>query len=264
MLTCHNLTYSYNHSDKGICDVNFSTDKGQIIGVIGENGAGKSTLFRCLLGLLKPTEGSIYFKNQPMDYSKKSLVEVRKHINMVLQDPERQIFYNTVAEEVAMGPKNLGLNSEKINQITARCIEAVDAQSFKEVPIQYLSFGQKKRVAIAGILALNCEIILMDEPETGLDPKMRNELVRLIQQLSQEGKIIIISSHNMDLIHHLCDYVYVFHEGRVLAEGHPSNVMNDAETMQRAHLQVPIILQISQKFGIELELMNHHFSQTGY
>lgn len=248
MLKCHNVTFKYDQSQKGLYEVNFSTEKAQIIGIIGENGAGKSTLFKCLLGLLKPKEGYITYKDCKIDYSKKGLIELRQNINMVLQDPERQIFYNTVFDEVAMGPRNLGLNHSEVANITNACIEAVDAKSFSEMPIQYLSFGQKKRVAIAGILALNCDVILMDEPETGLDPLMRNELIHLIKKLASEGKKIIIASHNMDLVYKLCEYIYVFHDGCVLSEGYPDQVMGNDDIMRKAHLEMPLMLQLSKKY----------------
>lgn len=247
MLKCHNITFRYDQSSKGLSNVTFSTDKAKIIGVVGENGAGKSTFFKCLLGLQKPSEGYITYQGARIDYSKKGLIALRKRVNMVLQDPERQIFYNTVYDEVAMGPRNLGLSPSEVDGITNACIETVEGNAFSEMPIQYLSFGQKKRVAIAGILALNCDVILMDEPETGLDPMMRNALMLLIKKLASEGKKIIIASHNMDLIYMMCDYVYVFQNGSVLSEGTPDKVMGDEDLMKKAHLEVPLRIQLTKK-----------------
>lgn len=264
MLTSHGITYQYDQSDKGITGVDFSVEKGSIIGIIGENGAGKSTLFKCLLGLLKPSNGTLTHRGNVLTYDKQSLKRLRQEVNMVLQDPERQIFYNSVTEEIAMGPKNLGVRGDALKEITNRCIEEVDACPFAQMPIQYLSFGQKKRVAIAGILALNCDVILLDEPETGLDPKMKHELMQLLKRFASNGKKIVIASHNMDMIYDICDYLYVFHKGRVLAEGEPDAVMSDASLMAKAHLDTPLILQLSKALSIKTDVIKAHLKGDVY
>ena len=258
MIACHGITYHFGQSDKGLNDVSFSVEKGQIIGVIGENGAGKSTLFKCLLGLMKPTDGVLTHRGNPLSYDKRSLIRLRQDVNMVLQDPERQIFYNSVFEEISMGPKNLGLKDEALIARTKRCIEEVDASDFSDMPIQYLSFGQKKRVAIAGILALNCDVILLDEPETGLDPKMKRELIKLLMKLASNGKKIVIASHNMDLIYELCDYIYILHKGRLLTEGIPETVMCDESIMSKVHLEIPLVLKLSKALNLEPEILRKH------
>jgi len=258
MLASHGITYHFGQSEKGINDVNFSVEKGQIIGIIGENGAGKSTLFKCLLGIMKPSDGAITHRGNTLSYDKRSLIRLRQDVNMVLQDPERQIFYNSVFEEISMGPKNLGLKEEVLIARTKRCIEEVDACGFSDMPIQHLSFGQKKRVAIAGILALNCEVILLDEPETGLDPKMKRDLIKLLKKLASNGKKIVIASHNMDLIYELCDYIYILHKGRVLTEGIPETVMSNDSIMSKAHLEVPLVLKLSKMLNVESEVLRKH------
>lgn len=258
MLASHGITYHFGQSEKGINDVNFSVEKGQIIGIIGENGAGKSTLFKCLLGLMKPSDGALTHRGNALSYDKRSLIRLRQDVNMVLQDPDRQIFYNSIFEEVSMGPKNLGLKGEALIARTKQCIEEVDACDFSDMPIQHLSFGQKKRVAIAGILALNCEVILLDEPETGLDPKMKRDLIKLLKKLASNGKKIVIASHNMDLIYELCDYVYILHKGRVLTEGIPETVMCDDSIMSKAHLEVPLVLKLSKVLNVESEVLRKH------
>lgn len=258
MLACHGITYHFGQSEKGINDVDFSVEKGQIIGIIGENGAGKSTLFKCLLGLMKPSEGVLTHHGKALSYDKRSLILLRQDVNMVIQDPDRQIFYNSIVEEVSMGPKNLGLKGEALIARTKQCIKDVDACEFSDMPIQHLSFGQKKRVAIAGILALNCKVILLDEPETGLDPKMKSELIKLLKKLASNGKKIVIASHNMDLIYELCDYIYILHKGRVLKEGIPDKVMCDDTLMSKAHLEVPFVLKLSESLNIEPEVLKMH------
>lgn len=251
MLKTDKLTYHYEDGAKGIEDVSFSADHGKIIGVIGENGAGKSTFFKCLLGLLKPQSGQLFIEEQAISFDKKSLKKLRRTINLVMQDPERQIFYSSVFDDIALGPKNLGYSETEIQKITNECISAVKAESFASKPVQYLSFGQKKRVAIAGVLALSCNVLLLDEPETGLDPKMRQEMIMLLRSLSESGKKIIISSHNMDMIYELCDYVYIMHEGTFICEGPVDSVMTNEVKLKKAHLEMPLLVKLAGKLGMK-------------
>ena len=255
MLKCEQLTYRYSNSEKGIESVNFSTETGKIIGLIGENGAGKSTFFKCLLGLLKPTGGCITYDDIKLDYSKKTLVMHRQKVNMVFQDPERQLFHTSVFDDITMGPRNLGLDEKIITERAKRCTEQVGADSFIDTPIQYLSFGQKKRVAIAGILALDCNTLLLDEPETGLDPEMKREMIEIIGELSRDGRSIVVSSHNMDLIYELCDYIYVMHRGKMLASGKTTEIMSNPQIMKQASLDRPIVVRISEKYGFDPKML---------
>lgn len=255
MIKCNQLSFHYEYSNQGIEDIDFSTEKGLVVGVIGENGAGKSTLFKCLLGLHKPQRGEVRVDGVKIDYSKSGLIGHRQKVNMVLQDPERQLFHTSIYDDVSMGPKNLGLPKDIVKERTERCIKLVAADAFEATPIQYLSYGQKKRVAIAGILALECETILLDEPETGLDPKMKKEMVTLIKRLAMEGRSVVVSSHNMDLIYELCDQVYVMHQGRIIANGKTHDIMSQQEVMHQASLERPLMIRVSEKFGIDSKLL---------
>jgi len=249
MLECKQLTFEYADGAVGITNIDFSTDRGNIIGVIGANGAGKSTFFKCLLGLLKPQSGTLLHQGTPVTYNKKSLRQLRQSVNLVLQDPERQIFYSDVYDDVAMGPRNLNLPETEVDRRTMACLEQVQAKAFMDRPIQYLSFGQKKRVSIAGILALSCDVILLDEPETGLDPVMRNEMLTLIETLSKQGKKIILSSHNMDMIYHICDYVYLMHQGKMMASGDVETIMTNEQQLKTTRLELPMLVKISKSLN---------------
>lgn len=246
MISCENITYKYEDGTIGIKDFSFCLSNGKIIGIIGANGSGKSTFFKCLLGLLKPQVGQIHFKGNPLSYSKGDLKNLRKNINLVFQDPERQIFYSDVRQDVALGPKNLGLSDQEIQLAVDRALDAVRGQELQERPIQYLSFGQKKRIAIAGILAMNCDVLLMDEPETGLDPLMRREMTTLMNQLKSDGKKMVLSSHNMDLIYTLCDYIYVIHKGTVVAHGETEHIMTNQSLLESCDLELPIQVAVRQ------------------
>ncbi|MGX8795914.1 energy-coupling factor ABC transporter ATP-binding protein [Fusibacter sp. JL298sf-3] len=240
MIKCEGLSLQYPDGTIGIQKVDFDLSNGHIIGVIGANGAGKSTFFKCLLGLLKPQSGALYFNGSPLTYSKAALKQLRRAINLVFQDPERQLFYNDVVQDVSMGPRNLGYDAKTVADITDNALRAVDGLHLKERPIQYLSFGQKKRIAIAGVLALSCDVLLMDEPETGLDPQMRRDMIALMRQLTAQEKKIILSSHNMDLIYDVCDYVYVMHRGEMVGHGDKETIMTDAELLEKCRLELPL------------------------
>jgi len=250
MLICTGLTYEYEHTKKGIYDIDFKAEKGQIVGIIGENGSGKSTFFKCLLGILKPTKGKIFYNQKQIGFSKKELRVYRQKVNMVLQDPERQIFYNNIKDEIAMGPKNLGILQEEIDRRIENCIKVIHGESFINIPVQYLSFGQKKRVTLAGILALECDVLLLDEPETGLDPKMQNEMMTILKKLAQDGKTTIILSHNMELIYALCDSVYVMHSGKMIDQGDADTVMSNSSILIEAGLTSPIVLRIAKYLNL--------------
>jgi len=258
MLKTTQLTFRYEDGSRGIDSISFEAEKGKIIGIIGENGAGKSTFFKCLLGLLKPQSGQLIVDGQPISYDKKTLKQLRRTINLVMQDPERQIFYSSVVEDIALGPKNLGFSQTEIDQITSQCIQSVKAESFANKPVQYLSFGQKKRVAIAGVLALSCKILLLDEPETGLDPMMRRDIMTLLQSLADEGKKIIVSSHNMDMIYEICDYVYVMHQGKIINEGPVDDVMSDEVLLKQAHLECPMVIKLAKKLNLKIADIRNH------
>ncbi|MBS7527156.1 ABC transporter ATP-binding protein [Fusibacter paucivorans] len=262
MLECKKLSFKYNDGAVGITAIDFSTHKGNIIGVIGSNGAGKSTFFKCLLGLLKPQSGELVHNGETVDYSKKSLRSLRQSVNLVLQDPERQIFYSNVYDDVAMGPKNLKLSEEEIAHRTMTCLKEVQADSFMDRPVQYLSFGQKKRVSIAGVLALSCDVILLDEPETGLDPVMRSDMLKLIQKLSTQGKKIILSSHNMDMIYHICDYVYLMHQGSMIASGPVETIMTNEAKLQATRLELPLLVKVAKTMGTSPEALKKTIVET--
>lgn len=255
MIACHGVSYHYERTNKGIDNIHFDTSTGNIIGVIGENGAGKSTFFKCLLGLYKPQKGEIVFDGKPVVYSRRGLVALRQHVNMVLQDPERQLFYNGIVDEIAMGPRNLGKSESEVTEIVTQCVAMIHGQDFIKTPVQYLSFGQKKRVALAGILALSCDVVLLDEPETGLDPMMQREMVAIIKQLSKEGKKIILSSHNMELIYELCDTVYVMHGGQMIANGATQDIMKQTQIMKTAGLERPLIIKIAEAMGMTPQVL---------
>lgn len=262
MLKAVEITYQYEDGTTALSDISFDTKKGQVIGVIGSNGAGKSTLFKCLTGLVKPKSGNIYMEDVELVYNKSSIQKLRQQVNMVFQDPEKQIFFPRVYDDVAFGPRNLKWNEADVAFHVNLSIEKTGLENLIEKPVHYLSFGQKKRVAISGILAMNCQVIIFDEPEAGLDPSMKKRMVSIMQELAHQGKTIIISSHNMDLIYELTDYVYVLHKGKMLGEGSTQTVLANEDLLLQADLEMPWLVRVCKNLNmpivkVESELYSH-------
>lgn len=252
MLKSRNLTYKYDDGTLAIDNVSVDFSKGKVIGVIGANGAGKTTLFKCLLGILKPSEGNIVFNNTNLNYKKKTLINLRKSVTMIMQDPEKQIFHSNIYDDVAFGPRNLGKSESEVREIVTKNLKAVKLWDLREKPVHYISYGQKKRVAIAGAMALSPKIILMDEPTSGLDPRMEADMKNIINKLKEDDKRVIISSHDMDLIYEICDYIYLIKDGKILKHGDKKEVFVDEECIVSAGLKLPWLVKLHTKMGIDL------------
>lgn len=252
MLQVNNLTYEYTDGTVAIDNISMDFSKGDIIGVIGANGAGKSTLFMNILGLLKPTKGEVTYNGSPLKYSKKFMNHYRQEVNMVFQDPDKQIFFSRVYDDVAFALRNLGFSEEEVDSRVKRALEKTGVSEFIDKPVHFLSYGQKKRVAIAGVLAMECSLVLLDEPTAGLDPHMTDGIVRLIKELKESGVRIIISSHDMDFIYSVCDYVYIIERGKLATEGENDQVFLDGEFIKKVGLRQPWLVELSVNSGIPL------------
>lgn len=250
MLTCQGISYQYESGAIALKNVHFSTDNKGIIGVIGSNGAGKSTLFKCLTGLVKPTSGAVYYQGQPLKYDKKHLAQLRQRVNVVQQDPEKQIFFPRVFDDVAFGPRNLKWSQAAVAETVAENLEKMNLTDLQDRPVHHLSYGQKKRTAIAGIMAMKCDMMILDEPEAGLDPQMKHQMIALLKGLKQDGMTIIVSSHNMDLMLTLCDYVYVLHEGHLILEGDTLSVLQNEAVLKEARLEMPTLFQLAKTLNL--------------
>lgn len=250
MIECKGLSFSYENGAKALQKIDFSTIHGGIIGLIGANGAGKSTLFKCMTGLIKPTEGCVAFKGKPLAYSKHSLDQLRQQVNVVLQDPDRQIFFPRVFDDVAFGPRNMKKPKEQVDEAVMNSLSLTKIENLKDRPVHALSFGQKKRTAIAGILAMDCQMMICDEPEAGLDPQMKRAMIEILKELSKNGTTIVLSSHNMDLILELCDYVYVLRDGQMIGNGDTLSVLSDKKLMEGASLERPQLIELAEQLGL--------------
>ena len=239
-------------------DITFSVEDGEFLGIIGHTGSGKSTLLQHLNGLLKPDEGTIRIGDTDITASGISMVEIRKRIGLVFQYPEYQLFEETVAKDVAFGPRILGLGEEEIEERVREAIELVglDYEKFKDRSPFELSGGQKRRVAIAGVIAMRPEVLILDEPTAGLDPKAHKDVLTMIEEVHRRtGNITILVSHNMADIAGLSDKVLVIDSGRMVTIGTPKEVFSHRRELSGVGLDLPPITQLTESLrdrGMEI------------
>ncbi|UMZ75423.1 energy-coupling factor transporter ATPase [Natranaerofaba carboxydovora] len=248
LIECKNLSHVYvpgsPMSHKALDDINLSIEKGEFIGVIGQTGSGKSTLVQHFNGLLLPTSGKVLIEGKDISSDKKSLKEIRKRVGLVFQYPEHQLFEETVAKDIGFGPTNLGFSKDEVEERSRYALEKVGL-SYDELkdrsPFE-LSGGQKRRVAIAGVLAMMPEVLILDEPTAGLDPQGKKDIFEKITELYKELNItIILVSHSMEDIAELVNRLFVMHEGKIKISGKPREVFGESDILEELGLGVPQI-----------------------
>ena len=262
ILEVNNLTHIYSvgtpFEHTALKDISFSVERGEFIGIIGHTGSGKSTLMQQLNGLLKPTEGSVLLDNQDIWSDKRFTRQCRFRVGLVFQYPEYQLFEETVYKDIAFGPKNMGLKADEIDR---RVREAAGFVGLTEEQLQTspfdLSGGQKRRVAIAGVIAMEPEVLILDEPTAGLDPEGREEILRNIEAYRKaKNATIMMVSHSMNDVARLTDRLFVLCEGRLAIDGTPKEVFSRADELVEMGLDIPeitrIFLYLRQK-GLDIE-----------
>ncbi|MEM1589851.1 MAG: ATP-binding cassette domain-containing protein [Candidatus Bathyarchaeia archaeon] len=248
-----NLCYTYPDGTVALKDVNFTAKSGEKIAILGPNGAGKSTLLHHFNGLLKPTSGKV--KVLGKEISESNLDFVRQKIGLVFQNPDDQIFAPTVIDDIAFGPRNLGLSVEEVEERVRWAIEVVELQGLEHKPPHKLSEGQKKRVAIAGVLAMKPEVIVLDEPTANLDSRTVNRILDLLLKLNRElGLTIIIATHDVDFVPLCTDKIYILNLGRVVAEGPLKDVFSNTATLRSVNLRLPRITHLFEILKVEDKL----------
>ena len=250
-----NLTHIYDEgmpfASKAIDDISFEIKDNDFVGLIGHTGSGKSTLIQHLNGLLKPSSGQIIVNGFNITDKDLNLTEIRKRVGIVFQYPEYQLFEETVEKDIAFGPGNLGLDEAEISKRVKNSMEAVglDYETYKDKSPFDLSGGQKRRVAIAGVIAMNPEVLILDEPTAGLDPGGRDEIFNLIKKLHRDNNItIILSSHSMDDMAKLAQTIIVMNHGKIEFMGTPREVFTShADKLREIGLDVPQVLELATK-----------------
>lgn len=246
MLKLENICFSYEKQNKILKNISLDIKKGEKTVFLGENGSGKSTLFFLLNGLLKPDSGEIYFNGEKLKYKKKDLENLRKKVGIVFQDPEVQIFAPTVYQEMAYGLQNLGYSNEKIEEKISEISAELNMKKILEKPCHHLSYGQKKRVTIASILAMEPEILVLDEPTAWLDFKNIKKTLEMIKNLCKRGKTLVISTHDIDFAYEVADYIYILNEGQIVKQGTRYEIFDDFNFLKKLNLDVPKILKVKE------------------
>ena len=261
LLIADHISYIYSpgtaYEKKALDDVSLTINKGEFIGIIGHTGSGKSTLIQHFNGLEKETSGTIYFDGQDIydkDFNMKSL---RSKVGLVFQYPEHQLFETTVLEDVKFGPKNLGLSKVEVDLRAFEAIKQVglSEKCYDDSPFE-LSGGQKRRVAIAGVLAMKPEILILDEPTAGLDPRGRDEILDQIAKLHKEGLTVILVSHSMEDVAKYADRIIAMNSGKVAFDGTPKEVFRHYKELERMGLSAPqitYVMQAMKELGLDVD-----------
>ena len=239
-IQAEDLCYTYEDGTVALDHITFGAEQGKVTGILGANGAGKSTLFLSLNGVLTPKSGRVTLAGQPVRYDKKGLLELRRRVGIVFQDPDDQLFSADVYRDVSFGGVNLGLPAEEVRRRVEAALERTGVSHLRDKPTHALSYGQKKRVAIAGVLVMEPEVLILDEPTAGLDPHGVSELMHLLSQLRDSlNMTILLATHDMDVVPISCDYAYLLGQGHVLLEGTPGELFSKPEVLRANQLRLP-------------------------
>ncbi len=245
ILEARNLSYSYEDSSSSALNgLSLSVTRGSKIAVMGANGSGKSTFFLCCNGILKPDQGELLFKGQPVSYSKKNLLELRSKVGIVFQNPDTQLFCASVYQEISFGPLNLGIPEKEAAEAVENIIETLEITDFRHRPAHALSGGQKKQVALADILVMKPEIMILDEPFAALDPVHTRIIRQQIDKMCTSGMTVLLATHNTDYALEWADEVILLKNGRVLSQDRPDKVLTDEKLLKETNLELPSVIRL--------------------
>ncbi len=244
ILSARGLRYAYPGGVEALKGLDLDVPRGGRLAILGPNGAGKTTLLLHLNGTLRPSAGALELDGRPAAWDRRSLTRWRMMVGLVLQDPDDQLFAGNVFQDVSFGPLNLGLSDDEVRQRVGEALTAMRIDDLAERPVHMLSGGQKKRVAIAGVLAMRPKILVLDEPSAGLDSPGVSHLLAALGHLSDNGTTIVYTTHDVDLACAWSDTVAIFHDGVVIGGGQARNVLVDGDLLRRAHLRLPLVLDV--------------------
>jgi len=244
ILEACNVGFAYSPEKWAIREMSFVLSEPRRICLLGANGVGKSTLMLLLNGTLRPYEGELLVLGQPLDYSKSGLQRIHRQVGIVLQDPDDQLFGATVEQDVAFGPLNNGFSSPEARELVRKTLADLAILHLIDRPIHELSLGEKKRVALAGVLVLNPKVLLLDEPTAGLDLVGVTSMLNLLARLHEGGTTIVISTHDTDLAYEWGEEAWVLMDGQIAARGPVCQVLRDRELLSAAHLRFPWMVEV--------------------
>ena len=263
LIETRDLCYTYPGNVTALHHVNFIAPRKARIAVIGSNGAGKSTLFKHFNGIFKPTSGSVLIQGEPI--TKENIRNVRKFVGIVFQNPDDQIFSPTVEQDVAFGPTNLGLDEETVQHRVEEALRIVGIEHLANRVPHHLSGGEKKRVAIAGVVAMEPQVLVLDEPTAGLDPQGVRDFNNFCNSLSQKyGLTVIFSTHDVSLVPEIAEYIYVMNKGAIMASGTIEEIFVQMEMLQSVRLDVPVLpklIRSLQQHGVDIN-MGYTFNEV--
>jgi cobalt/nickel transport system ATP-binding protein len=244
-LEISDLTFSYPDGRQVLNSVNLQINRGERVALLGPNGAGKTTLVMHLNGILLSDQGIVKVAGIKVD--KENLFEVRKRVGLVFQDPDDQLFMTTVRDDVAFGPSNIGIQGEELNEVVDYALDQVKMKEFADRPPHHLSFGQRRRVAVATVLAMKPDILVLDEPSSNLDPASRRELAEILLNLDVT---IFMVTHDLPYALEICPRAAILNNGKIVADGNTRHLLGDEELMESNRLELP--------FGMHLDHIPHH------
>ncbi len=243
IIDLHTVWHSYPLGNVSLEDVNLSLPKGKRIALLGGNGAGKSTLMLLLNGIFKPTKGYLYFNGQRFRYNKRALRELRSRVGFVFQEPDDQLIAPTVFEEISFGLYNLNRDKQWVRERTEKAVDEFCLHHLSDKPPHNLSTGQKKRICLASVLAMEPEVLVCDEPASSLDPWHANLTFNLLNRLHQQGKTVLISTHDVNRAYTWADHIVLMNEGKVIMTGAPKEVFSKQAAIEEAGLHLPFIVE---------------------
>lgn len=237
ILEFDDVSYSYEDGTEALREVSLRFKKGSRTALLGRNGSGKTTLMYLAIGLYRPNRGRVLVDGKPLSYSASELAAVRQKVGMVFQHTDAQLFSASVEQDVSFGPFNLGWSEAKVREVTDEAIRDCGCESYRNRPTHYLSGGEKKRVAVAGVVAMKPEMILADEPSAHLDPVGTDEVFDIFSELNARGVSFLISTHDLHTVARWCEDAVVMDEGRVVAQGRVKDILSDRGMLSRVGLR---------------------------
>ena len=241
------VTFRYPDGNVGLDDCSLSIRRGSRNALIGANGSGKTTLFQHANGLFRPQSGVLRYAGEPFDYSRSGLNRLRRNVGLVFQNPDQQLFSASVREDVSFGPLNLGLDTDTVRRRVEEALRAVDMAVYADRPVHNLSFGQKKRVCIAGVLAMEPQLLILDEPMAGLDQAMRAELLAVLDGLHARGITLLLATHDIDFAYRWADAIHLMDAGRCTASFSATALAGDgaaADALTAAGMPLPGVVAL--------------------
>lgn len=246
VLRAEQLCYRYSGGQEALCGVDLDVGHGRRIALVGANGAGKTTLLLHLNGTLKPTSGTLFVDGEPVGYDRLWLRRLRETVGVVLQNPDDQLFAGAVYQDVSFGPLNLELDEDEVRERVEQALEALDIADLRHRPTHMLSYGQKKRVAIAGAVAMRPKVLILDEPMAGLDPSGAWHLLGLLRRLNDAGTSLVVATHDMSFAYEWAQEVAILSGGVMVAQGPPRGLMTDPAELAHYGLRIPWIVEVSE------------------